>query len=194
MIKALLFDLDGTLIETEEANFEAYRAACKFYGYDISYRDFKEYTGKHYSLFLPKLIKSEDKEIIRKIYSKKKELYPKFAYLAKQIPQTIQVLKENYNKYKTALVTTASGEAVNMWLGVFHLNGYFKETISGDDVIHKKPDPEAYLLAAKKLGVKPQECLVFEDHPIGFEAAMQAGMKFLDICSSNFEQEAKKAL
>jgi len=181
MFKALLFDLDGTLIDTRKALFNAYKAAANFYGYDFTEVDFYPHLGKHYEEFLPLLIGTDNSEEILKVYNKKKEIFGEYAKYGELIKHVFEILKALHNNYKTAIVTTASQDAVEMWVKEFDLAQYFDLAITGSDVKNKKPDPEAYLVAAERLGVSPEECLVFEDGETGFEAARRAGMNYLDV-------------
>lgn len=181
MIKALLFDMDGTLIHTSTAVFEAYKEACKKYGLELKEEHKKILEGKHFKQFLKEIFQLEDEELAKKIQQHKKEIYADYLHMTKPVEHIFELLKVLHKNYKTALVTTASKETVKIMTEKYDLDKYFDIMITGDDVTKRKPDPQAYEKAAKALNVKSSECLVFEDSESGIKSAENASMQVLDI-------------
>lgn len=190
MIKAVIFDLDNTLVKTDQASGRAYSEACKLAGFNIKPEMFEKriQAGERWDKFLPELTKSNDAKALRKIRDAKAELYPQYFKNAPVNPKMLKQMDTAVaSKRKVAVATTASrvnAEALLKHIGVL---GKLDLLLTGEDVKKAKPDPEIYLKAAEKLGVKPEECLAYEDSDNGFKAAKAAGMQCSKIDASDFE-------
>lgn len=175
MLKAILVDLDGTLVDTRMTNYHAYKEALSHYGFDIEYNYFCQFcNGNHYLTFLPQITTS-DKRILSDIHERKKVIYCKYLPLTKVNWNLVDVIRNCKGVFKTALVTTASRNNTYELLNHFDIMDLFDEIITGEDVEHKKPDPEGYLKAMRGLRATPSECMVFEDSKVGIEAAQRSG-------------------
>lgn len=175
---AVFFDMDGTLIDTAAANYAAYAAALQSHEIVIEPADFYRLaTGRHWRDFLPDILEASNgvadpqciADLKQKIYPQmlgKTRLNDRLAGLARIIRQTIPI----------GLVTTASPLSVEALLNAHGLKGFFNTLVTGHDVSAHKPAPDAYLLAAKRLNVRPEMCFVFEDSDAGQKAAESAGM------------------
>jgi len=180
-MKLAIFDLDGTLFDTREVNYYAYKDALNTYGYDLSYKYFvNECNGKHYMEFLPKIVDGK-KDLLEKIHELKKEKYQ--FHLDKSYPNShlLEMIPLLRNKYKTALVTTASLKNAKQILEQFKVSSIFDVLITQEDVSKMKPDPEGFILAMKNFDVKPEDTIIFEDSPIGIEAAKQSGAGYFIV-------------
>jgi beta-phosphoglucomutase len=99
-------------------------------------------------------------------------------------------VEDAYQKgIKMAIGTAAITSNVDFVLDGLHIRKYFPVAISADDVRRSKPDPETFVLAAEKLEVKPENCIVFEDNPKGVEAALNGGMKAVVITTMHTKNE-----
>lgn len=190
MIKALIFDLDNTLVKTDRASGLAYSEACKRAGFDIKPEEIEKriQAGERWDKFLPELTKSTDAKTLQKIREAKAEVYTQYF---KNAPVNMKLLKQMGiaigSGRKVAVATTASrvnAEAVLKHIGIL---GKLDLLLTGEDVEKAKPDPEIYLKAAEKLGVNPEECLAYEDSDNGFKAAKAAGMQCIKTDASDFE-------
>ncbi len=173
-ILGLLFDLDGTLIETNTANLLAYNLALASYGYEISEEAFLKTNGIDSRDFLARLfpdLSSADVECIR---SAKSESYPEFFYLTKVNMKLLEIIDNNYGVRKMGIVTNGKEKNVLEILDYHNLADKFDIIITGNDVVKPKPDPEAYFLAVKKIGLKPCQLLAFEDSESGCQSAIAA--------------------
>lgn len=173
--KLAIFDLDGTLFDTKDVNFSSYKFALDKYGYNLEYEYFcKECNGMSYKNFLPEIIK-DDKVPIDIIHGLKKELYSsnlKQAIINKHLFNLIELIKE---EYFLAIVTTASKKNCTEILTYFNKHNSFDLIISYEDIEHVKPDPEGFIKAMKFFNIKPKETIIFEDSPVGIEAAKRSG-------------------
>jgi HAD superfamily hydrolase (TIGR01509 family) len=112
----------------------------------------------------------------------------------KPFPGVLRLLNAlQKGNFKLGLVSSAPKENINLVLSDLDLEGIFDCVVFGQEVSESKPSPQIYLLAAKKLGVTPNDCMVIEDSPLGVKAAKTAGMKCLAITNTHPRQELKEA-
>jgi beta-phosphoglucomutase len=170
-MKLIIFDFDGTLFNTKDANYYSYKEALSNFNFHLDYDYFcKECNGKNYLSFLPQ-ISSKDINILDQIHKLKTKLYKK--YIDYIIPNKNLIFLINNMKLniKLALVTTASRENVSIVLEKFNLTEKFDLIICGEDVEKQKPNPEGFLRAINFFSVNPSETVIFEDSEVGIEAA-----------------------
>ena len=178
-IAAVLFDMDGLVLDTEKLYTRFWQEAAIALGYPMTkeqalgMRSLNRGAGlaKMQSYFGPGV----DYDLIR---NKRIELMDAFVaqegvYLKPGIHELLAFLKEH--GIKTAIATSSPMERTRLYLGRVGLQNSFDELISGYMVEKGKPEPDIYLYAAEKLGVKPCNCMVLEDSPAGILAAHRAG-------------------
>lgn len=170
-MKLIIVDLDGTLFDTKDVNYYAYKDAISLYGYDIEYDYYCDFcNGRHYLDFLPQ-ITTYDKNILQNIHDKKKLVYKNHldkAILNERLVDIVRLMKK---EYKTAVVTTASKQNCYDILNRFNLVDLFDLILTHDDIKYTKPNPEGFLKAMKFFDAKPTETIIFEDSDVGLEAA-----------------------
>ena len=172
-----IFDLDGTLYNTNMINYLSYKNALPYEIGEFTYDYYsKECNGRTYRDFLPSILKANDEEIINTIHKKKKENY-KF-FLDKSIENshlinTIIALKENYY---IALCTTASKSNVEDILNYYKRKELFDLILTYEDVDKHKPNPEIFLKAMKYFNKKNTETVIF-----GVEGARRTGSSVIII-------------
>jgi beta-phosphoglucomutase len=183
--KALIFDFDGTLARTMEDNFAAWRATLLEYGIDLKPEDYYPLEGLSVYELPGRLFgKYHQRPPAPKRVVEKKEayylknhrflLYPGAETLidlfcSRQIPQAIVT---------TALRTRLVRSVPQGFLAKFH------GVVTGEDTSEGKPSPAPYLKGAEKLGVKPEDCLVVENAPLGIESAKRAGAYCIGVCNT----------
>lgn len=179
-IKAVLFDLDGVLVDATEWHYEALNRALGLFGYNIArYEHLTTYNG------LPTRKKLEMLSIekgfprgLHTLVNKIKQKYTREEILRSCTPvfeKEFMVHQLKRDGYKLAVCSNSIRESVELMLrgsGIFDL---FDFVLSNEDVTHAKPDPEIYLAAFQKLGINPQEAVIVEDAPHGIEAAKRSG-------------------
>lgn len=174
-MKLMMVDLDGTLFDTKEINYRAYKEAIEPYGYDIDYKYYCEFcNGKHYTDFLPQ-ITTTDESILLDMHKRKKEAYCKYLKYGKVNQMLVDLIRSRGSECKAALVTTASKQNTFDILNEFELVDLFDLILTHEDIKKTKPNPEGYIKAMANYNIKPEECVIFEDSVVGIEAAEKTG-------------------
>ncbi|EEF59565.1 HAD family hydrolase [Pedosphaera parvula] len=185
-IKAVLFDLDGVLVDATEWHYEALNRALGLFGYNIArYEHLTTYNGLPTRKKLEML--SVEKGFPRGLHTlvnKIKQKYTREEILRSCTPvfeKEFMVHQLKRDGYKLAVCSNSIRESVELMLrgsGIFDL---FDFVLSNEDVTHAKPDPEIYLAAFQKLGVKAEEVIIVEDAPHGIEAAKRSGAQVCQV-------------
>lgn len=187
MIKAIITDFDGTLVDTFEANLRAYQEAFFQVGRVLTAEKYRECFGYRFDRFMREMAVN-DVFIATKIKEYKKEVYPKyFEYL---IPNNklIELISTFHQMGgKTAIASTARKENLMNAINYLSIAKHFDLIYTGVDVNQGKPSPEIYLKAIDALGVNPDEVMIFEDSPVGFQAAKESGAKYIPVTANWFE-------
>lgn len=185
MIRAIITDFDGTLVDTFEANYTAYNLAFKRYYYEIGYgltrEQYKACFGLRFDAFMD-YMKVEDEILRKKIKKEKARVYPMcFKSLKPNLTLIDFIRKIKATGVKIAIASTAQRNNLMNVLSYLDLEGLFDLIIAGDVVKEGKPNPEIYLTAMGKLGIIPSETLIFEDSEVGLQAAEASGANYLRI-------------
>ncbi len=174
MIKGILFDLDGVLVDAVTLHQDAFIKAIKPYK-TISIKYHQKYlNGLPTRKKLEKLGFNKEKiEEINQIKQKiTQQLIPKFIHPIPEVISTINKVKEQGLPF--AICSNCVHETVKLVLEAIKLSGY-SFFISNEEVLHPKPNPEMYTTAIKRLGLKPSQVLIVEDTQIGIDAAKASG-------------------
>ena len=179
-IEGIIFDLDGILVDTEYLHWQGWVKVLKSHAKSMTKKEYLKYAGKQgdaietelfidFNLSLPK----------NALLGKKNELL--IDWFATKPLETMPFAKDalEYFHKKHLKLACASGsfrEEAELKLKKTGLFSLFQTVVSGDDVERGKPFPDIYLLAAKKLGLKPEQCLSFEDTQSGLTSAKAAGL------------------
>jgi HAD superfamily hydrolase (TIGR01509 family) len=181
LIEAVIFDLDGVLVDSEPLQFEAYTEILAGYGVTLTREDFIEnWIGqgrlpdhlKRYGIEAPvEEVRRLKNELYQRLIREKMKLRPGIEGLVRRLSREMPV----------ALASSAHPVSVNAVLDRFELRPYFSVVLTSADVTRNKPDPEMYLKASRQLGVAPENCLVFEDSQAGVLSAKKAGMRVIAL-------------
>jgi len=188
MLKAVLFDMDGVLVDSEEFIRKAAIEMFREKGFQVEEADFLPFTGMGENRFIGGV--AEKYGITLDIEKDKARTYLIYEQICAGklsalpgVEETIKLCRSR--KLKTAVTTSADEFKMLVNLKEIGLPvTEFDITVFADMVRNKKPDPEIYLTAAEMIGVQPSECLVIEDAPSGLQAAGAAGMKSLALSTS----------
>ena len=192
--KAFIFDLNGTLIDDMKYHTDAwFEILTGELGADLSYEKLKtEMYGKNAELLVRVFGEDyfEPEEIENHSINKEKKYQKIYKPHLKAIPGLEEFLENaDHNNIAMGIGSAAIMFNVDFVLDNLDIRKYFKSLISADEVDLSKPDPETFLKGAKALGVKPEDCLVFEDAPKGVEAAKNAGMDAVVLTTMHGKEE-----
>ena len=194
--KGIIFDLDGVIVDTAKFHYLAWRKMANDLGFDISMEQNEQLKGVSRVHSLEQILswgnKTVDKaEFERLMASKNKDYLERIAHMDEEdllpgVKKVLDYLTENKIPYALG---SASKNARPILKGL-KIEKRFKVIIDGNDVTKAKPDPEVFLVAAKKLDLPPSDCVVFEDSVAGIEAANRAGMISVGIGDKEILKEA----
>ena len=197
MIQAVLFDMDGVLLDSEEFMIEAGIQMFKEKGANVKAEDFKEFTGMGENQFLGGVAKKYG--VPFDLEKDKHRAYDIYDELIKGKLETLNGVKNFINKCLNknlliAIATSADKRKLKVNLKETGLNAVpFHALVDGMEVENKKPHPDIYLEAARRLKVDPVNCLVVEDAISGVKAAKAAGCKCLALTTTFSAQELQEA-
>ena len=194
--KAFIFDLDGVIVDTAKYHYLAWKELANKLGFDFTMEQNERLKGVsrvrslEILLDIGKVHLEEDQK--SKYLKEKNEQY--LQYIAKMdhteilpgIDDLLHYLKLN----KIPFSLGSASKNARLILEILDLIGLFDAIVDGNDVSTAKPDPEVFLLAAEKLGMRPEECIVIEDAQAGIEAANKANMISIGIGDANVLHEA----
>lgn len=189
-VKAIIFDLDGVLVDATEWHYEALNRALALFGYNISrYQHVTAYNG------LPTRKKLEMLSVekgfprgLQSLVNKIKQKYTREEILRSCTPvfeKEFMVHQLKRDGYKLGVCSNSIRESVELMLRGSGILELFDCVLSNEDVKQPKPDPEMYLAAFQRLGVKPEEAMVVEDAPHGIEAARRSGAVLCEVSGFN---------
>lgn len=169
-----LFDLDGTLFDTSNVNYLAYKKALEPFGVRLDKEHFIEKcNGKHYTEFLPRIMGTD--EYLEEVHKSKKKYYAEYLGEARVNKHLFNIISFIGNKYYKAIVTTASKQNTTDILKHFGYENIFDRIISQEDISKTKPDPEGFLRAMQIFNIDAKHTVIFEDSDVGVEAANKTG-------------------
>lgn len=181
-IKACIFDLDGVIVDTAKYHYLAWKRLAKELGFDFTEEDNEILKGISRMKSLDILLQigklSFNEKTKEELAAKKNAWYVEYISnmdSSEILPGVINFLKSLRNNNIKISLGSVSKNA-KLILNNVGIAPYFDAVIDGTKITHAKPDPEVFLKGAEELGVKPCECVVFEDAQAGIEAAINAGM------------------
>ena len=187
--------MDGTLIASTEADFLAWKNTFADYGQELTYETYFPMLGMK-SQDVIKKIMNLDGEEVDKALAKKMQHFEKVMDVngIAPIPYAEDLLKKIHAlPVKLALATSSRKMKMRLVMTKLNFLQYFDETVTGEEVHNSKPHPDIFLLAAKKLNLAPEDCIVIEDAASGVTAAKSAGMKCIAITTTHDKQQLQHA-
>ena len=179
MIRGVLFDLDGVIVDTLHYHYLAWKHMFQKHGGTVSEHTVLLHEGRNSREILPILMQETGVSIPagqQSQFIEEKRAYYRGIVQVKQYPKAFEVIDELRGRgYKVALVTACALKNMQHSLSA-EQQAHFDFIITGDEVPRAKPFPDPYITAAHHLGFKPEQCLVVENAPLGIEAARNAGM------------------
>lgn len=193
MIKAVIFDMDGLMIDSERVTFECYQEILKGMNLTMDEEFYKTLLGKPlkgiYQIFYD--VYGNDfpiEDVIKDVHALMAQRFETEGVPVKTgLKSLLEYLK--INNYKTIVATSSNRDRVDTILAQAQITDYFDDSICGDEVTKGKPNPEVFLKSCQKLGVSVDEAIVLEDSEAGIQASYDAGIKVICIPDMKYPEK-----
>ena len=188
--KAIIFDMDGVVIDSEPLHERSSRLVFAQYDEVIEDDVFADFKGSTDRTILEFLVQDRNLKLdVDDLLQQKRLTYASLIDELQPITGVINFINKIAEQYRLALTTSASRRNKELAFSKFNLHSFFEVVITSDDISKPKPDPEPYLVTTEKLNLVPEECMVIEDSFNGVKSAAGAGCTVVGITTS-FEEAA----
>lgn len=200
LIKAVIFDLDGVIVDTARYHFLAWKRLANELGVDFTEADNERLKGVSRMKSLEIILELGDISLSlhdkEQLANKKNTWFVDFVerMVPEEIYPGVKLLLRKLKEKGIKVGLASSSRNAQTVIHLLHIQHEFDVVVDGNMITHSKPDPEIFLLAARKLGVEPSTCVVFEDAEAGVEAALAAGMKCVGVGSTEQLGKADKVI
>lgn len=178
----LIFDCDGTLVDTMPAHFVAWTATASKYGLTFPEDRFYEWGGVPAPTIVRTLADEQGVSLDADAVADEKErLYTESLDSLQPVHAIVEVARRHRGKMPMAVATGAHQWVAGHSLSIVGIADWFDCVVTFEDVARPKPAPDTYLEAARRLGLPPGDCLAFEDTDLGMQSARDAGMDVIDV-------------
>jgi beta-phosphoglucomutase family hydrolase len=180
--KAYLFDCDGTVADSMPLHYIAWREALAEWNCDFEESLFYAWGGMPVTEIISTLNKNHELKMpVEQVAQRKEQLYYENLPQLKAVPEVLEHIESRHGQIPFAVVSGSNRESVTASLKTLKLLDRFETLVCAGEYQRSKPDPEAFLIAAERLKVFPEHCLVFEDTKMGIQAATAAGMASVKV-------------
>jgi beta-phosphoglucomutase family hydrolase len=191
--RAYLFDCDGTIVDSMPLHFIAWTKALAKWNCPFDEELFYAWGGRPVREIVSALNEMHGLHMpVEEVSEGKESLYYELLPQLQAIPEVIEHIEAQYGRIPFAVVSGSNRESVVKSLTTTKLLDRFETIVASEDYKRSKPAPDAFLLAAERLGVEPAKCLVFEDTEMGLQAAAAAGMKAVRVPMPLERQRARE--
>jgi HAD superfamily hydrolase (TIGR01509 family) len=182
IFKAYLFDCDGTIADSMPLHYKAWKQALGEWNCEFEEKLFYAWGGMPVTEIISTLNERHGLSMpVKTVSSRKERLYFNLLPELQAVPDVLEHIEAEHGRIPFAVVSGSTKESVTASLVSLNLLDRFDTMVCAGDYVKSKPDPEAFLLAAARLGVAPEDCLVFEDTDMGIQAATAAGMASVKV-------------
>jgi beta-phosphoglucomutase-like phosphatase (HAD superfamily) len=182
--KAYLFDCDGTIADSMPLHYVAWKTVLSEWNCEFAEELFYQWGGMPVAEIIATLSQRHGISLpVEDLILRKEELFYVNLPLMKPVPEVLEHIEARYGEIPFAVVSGSTQVSVRASLTTLNLLDRFETLVCAGDYTRGKPHPEPFLLAAERLGIAPEHCLVFEDAQMGIDAATAAGMASVRIAS-----------
>jgi HAD superfamily hydrolase (TIGR01509 family) len=189
----VIFDVDGTLVDSNDAHAAAFVEAFGEFGFRVNFEEVRRLIGEGSDKLIPRLIG----RYVEAIAERKKAIF-----MARYLPKVrafpaVDLLLQTLRTMdcKLAVATSAASDELDALLDLTHAKGYFAEVADADDAARSKPEPDIVLAALDKLGLAAQRCVMVGDTPYDAAAARRAGLAFVGVrCGGWADRDLQPAI
>jgi HAD superfamily hydrolase (TIGR01509 family) len=180
--KAYLFDCDGTIADSMPLHYVAWKRVLGEWNCELAEEVFYAWGGMPVAEVIATLNERDGLTMpVEEIQRRKEQLYFDILPELKAVPEVLEHIEFSHGHIPFAVVSGSTRDSVTRSLTALGILDKFETLVCAGDYTRSKPDPEPFLIAAKRLGVKPEQCLVFEDTEMGIQSAIAAGMASVKI-------------
>lgn len=180
--RAFLFDCDGTVADSMPLHFIAWNRTLARYDCPFPEELFYAWGGRPVAEIISTLNELNGLSMpVDQVQQEKEQLYLESLPHLQAVPEVLAHIHESHGRIPFAVVSGSTHESVVASLTTLGILDRFDTLVCAGDYTKSKPDPEPFLIAAKRLGVEPADCLVFEDTDMGIESATRAGMQSVKV-------------
>lgn len=180
--KAYLFDCDGTIVDSMPLHYVAWKRVLGEWNCELAEEVFYAWGGMPVAEIIATLNERDGLTMpVEEIQRRKEQLYFDILPELKAVPEVLEHIEFSHGHIPFAVVSGSTRDSVTRSLTALGILDKFETLVCAGDYTRSKPDPEPFLIAAKRLGVKPEQCLVFEDTEMGIQSAIAAGMASVKI-------------
>ncbi len=181
MIFAVIFDVNGVIIDDEPLHEAAFKEALAGYGVELTHQEYNtllrgrnDFEGTREIIEHFRLTNAKSDELLKMKWDAYARLAPS---VPAAVPGAVECIERLSGSFKLGVASSLPHKAISKVLNHFGVRNQFSAIAGWEDISKGKPFPDIYLFAAKQLGLKPVECVVIEDAPSGIASAKTAGMK-----------------
>ena len=180
--RAYLFDCDGTIADSMPLHYLAWKKSLTEWNCEFSEELFYAWGGRPTAEIISTLNQQRGLSMpVERVARRKEEFYFELLPELKAVPEVLEHIEAQHGRIPFAVVSGSARDSVTASLEALKLLDRFEALVCAGEYLKSKPDAEAFLLAAAKLGVAPMNCLVFEDTEMGIQAATAAGMASVKV-------------
>ena len=187
--RAVLWDMDGTLVDSARFHLQAWQGTLADLGVNVTHERFMETFGRRNDAVIRDLVDPDaTPEEIARIANLKETAYRALVveHRVRPLPGVVAWLERlRAEGWRHAVASSAPHENIRTLLGVMEIGHLFDAAAGDEDVTVGKPDPQVFLIAAEKVGAAPARCIVVEDAPAGVEGGRRAGMRTVGVLSGH---------
>ncbi|MBE2179243.1 MAG: HAD family phosphatase [Chthoniobacterales bacterium] len=188
MFAAVIFDWDGIVVDSSAHHERSWEVLAARRGLPLPADHFKRGFGKKNNVIIPGLGWATEDSAVGELAREKEEIYRALVreHGIEPLPGVRELLVAlDAGQIPAAIGSSTERANLDLLLDLMDLRRFFTVIVSGEEVEHGKPDPSIFLLAARRLGIAPRDCLVLEDALVGIEAAKRAGMPVLAVATTH---------